>query len=68
MLASHVSSEPAAAAVLGALNLRAPICADLHLGEGSGAVMLLPLLDMALAVYHSGQSFEKLGIDYVPQR
>ena len=68
MLASHVSSEPAAAALLEALGLRAPICADLHLGEGSGAVALLPLLDLALSVYHSGQSFEKLGIAaYVPQ-
>ena len=67
MLASHVSSEPAAPAVLEALGLRAPISAGLHLGEGSGAVALLPLLDLALAVYHSGQSFAKLGIAaYVP--
>ena len=40
----------------------------MRLGEGSGAVMLLPLLDMALALYHSGQSFERLGIEaYTPQ-
>lgn len=68
MLASHVSAEPASGALLDALKLRAPICAELRLGEGSGAVALLPLLDMALAVYRSGQSFEKLGIAaYVPQ-
>lgn len=68
MLASHVSAEPAAGALLDALGLRAPISAGLRLGEGSGAVALLPLLDMALAVYRSGQSFEKLGIAaYVPQ-
>ena len=34
----------------------------------SGAAAVLPLLDMALAVYHSGQTFGRLGIDaYVPQ-
>ena len=68
MLASHCSAESAAERVLDALGLNAPIRAGLRLGEGSGAVALLPLLDMALAVYNSGQSFEKLGIAaYVPQ-
>lgn len=68
MLASHRSAEPAAERVLAALRLDAPIRARLCLGEGSGAVALLPLLDMALALYGSGQSFEKLGIAaYTPQ-
>ena len=50
------------------LGLSAPLCAGLRLGEGSGAVMALPLLDMALAVYHSGHTFGALGIDaYTPQ-
>ena len=44
------------------------LTAGLRLGEGSGAVAALPLLDMALAVYHSGHSFTQLGIDaYTPQ-
>ena len=68
MLASHVSSEPAGRALLEALGLEAPIHAGMHLGEGSGAVCLLSLLDQALAVYHSGQTFEKLGAEaYTPQ-
>ena len=67
-LASHVSSEPAGKLLLDALHLQAPLQAGMHLGEGSGAVCLLPLLDQALAVYHSGQNFEKLGIEaYKPQ-
>ena len=67
-LASHVSSEPAGKILLDALGLQAPLHAGMHLGEGSGAVCLLPLLDQALAVYHSGQNFEKLGIEaYTPQ-
>ena len=68
MLASHLTAEPAGEALAEALGLPAPIHAGLRLGEGSGAVALLPLLDMALAVYHSGQSFERLGIEaYTPQ-
>ena len=63
MLASHVSAEPAGKALLDALGLKAPIDARLHLGEGGGALMLMPLLDMALAVYDSGQSFARLGIE-----
>ena len=68
MLATHLSSEPAGETLLRALGLEAPITAGMHLGEGSGAVAFLPLLDMALAVYHSGQTFDKLGIAaYTPQ-
>ena len=68
MLASHVSAEPAGDRLLEALGLEAPIRARLRLGEGSGAVMLLPLLDLALSVYNSGQDFDRLGIEaYVPQ-
>ncbi len=68
MLASHVSAEPAGHLVLDALGLRPLITAGMRLGEGSGAVAALPLLDMALAVYGSGQTFGHLGIAaYTPQ-
>ena len=68
LLLSHCSAEPAAAQALEALDLPAPITAGLRLGEGGGAVALLSLLDMALAVYNSGQTFDRLGIDaYTPQ-
>ena len=68
LFASHVSAEPAGVAVLNALRLEAPIRAGLRLGEGSGALMFLPLLNMALLEYGSGQDFSRLGIAaYVPQ-
>lgn len=68
MLASHVSAEPAGKLALDALGLHPLITAGMRLGEGSGAVAALPLLDMALAVYHSGHTFQKLGIEaYTPQ-
>ena len=63
ILASHVSAEPAAGLLLEGMGLSAPIHAGLRLGEGTGAVCLVPLLDMALAVYDSGQSFARLGIE-----
>lgn len=68
MLPSHVSAEPAGGLMLEALGLTPLLTAGMRLGEGSGAVALLPLLDMALAVYQSGQTFGRLGIDaYTPQ-
>ena len=67
MIASHCSAEPAAQAILKELGLDALIFADMKLGEGTGAVCLLPMLDAALAVYHSAVSFEDTGIaQYVP--
>lgn len=69
MLASHVSAEPAGQKVLQALGLDPLITAQMRLGEGSGAVAALPLLDMALAVYNGGQTFDRLGIEaYTPQK
>ena len=63
LIASHVSSETAAGLLLDALGLEPCITAGLHLGEGSGAVLALGMLDQALAVYHSGHTFGALGID-----
>ena len=68
LIASHVSREPAAVLLLEELGLNPVISADLHLGEGSGAVLALSLLDQAMAVYNSGHTFGHLGIEaYTPQ-
>lgn len=63
MLASHVSAEPLGALLLEKLGLEAPLIAGMHLGEGSGALLLIPLLETALEVYRSGQDFAGLGIE-----
>lgn len=69
LLSSHVSAEPAGKMVLEALGLEPLITAQMRLGEGSGAVAALPLLDLALAVYGGGQTFGELGIEaYTPQK
>ena len=63
MLASHVSGEPAAEKLLEKIGQKPLIKAEMRLGEGTGGIMLLPLLDGALAVYNSAHSFENLGIE-----
>ena len=52
MIASHVSAEPASVWLLEALELEPMITAGLCLGEGSGCIAAIPLLDMALKVYN----------------
>ena len=68
MLPSHCSDEPAAKRVLMVLNKYPIIFANMRLGEGTGGVCLLPMLDMALAVYGGHATFDAVGIDaYTPQ-
>ncbi len=61
--ASHVSEEPIGVLVQKALRLPAMIHGKLCLGEGSGAVALLPLLDMGLSVYKNMGTFDDLQIE-----
>ena len=68
MIASHCSAEPAAKAVLDRIGLRAVLNAELKLGEGTGAVCMMPLLDLALSVYNHSAAFADTGIkQYTPQ-
>ena len=67
VFASHVSAEPAGHMVLDALHRQPLITAGMRLGEGTGAVAAIPLLDMACAVYQESYTFEQGGIEhYVP--
>lgn len=63
LIASHLSKEPITARIMEELGLRPVIYADLALGEGTGAAMLFPLLDMALAVYRLNDSFDQMAIE-----
>lgn len=63
MIPSHHSHEPGGSRIINYLNLIAPIGAEMALGEGTGGVMLLPMLDMAFALYHGEHSFENIGIE-----
>lgn len=57
MIASHVSKEPAAHMILDALEKEAFLHGNMCLGEGTGAVALFPLLDMAVDVYEKMSTF-----------
>ena len=63
MLASHVSAEPVGKMLLGALGLKPLITAEMRLGEGTGGLMLLPLLDCALSVYNNAHKFDEINIE-----
>ena len=63
MIASHVSREPAAHLILEHMNKEAVLHADMCLGEGTGAVALFPILDLAAAVYHSMSTFDVIHVE-----
>lgn len=63
MLPSHVSAEPAGELLLESLALKPLITAGMRLGEGTGGVMLLPLLDGALSIYNSAHRFDDISIE-----
>ena len=67
MLASHLSGEPAGWPVLNALGVKPILQAGMRLGEGTGAVAVMPILDMAMTVYN-GDTFDDIQIEaYTPQ-
>lgn len=61
-VAGHRSAEPGHAAALAALGLRPLIDLDLRLGEGSGAVLALPLVQAAVRVLNETASFDSAGV------
>lgn len=63
ILASHVSAEPAGRRIMDALGLKAPLDCGMHLGEGSGAVALLPLLKMGARVYEEMSTFDDIKVE-----
>lgn len=67
MIASHVSAEPGGLLLLDYLEKKPVIQGGLRLGEGTGALTLFPLLDMALAVYRGMSTFADMEIqEYQP--
>ena len=62
MLPSHLSAEPAARMIAKELDFHPILHGGLRLGEGTGAVALLPFLDMASAVYHRLMTYGDIGM------
>ncbi len=63
MIASHKGKEAGSARALELLDKKPVIDANMALGEGSGAVMIFPLLDMAMSLYDNGTGFLAASIE-----
>lgn len=63
MLPSHVSKEPAGKLLLDSLGLEQFLTCDMCLGEGTGAIALMPILDLALEVYNKMSTFDDIEIE-----
>jgi nicotinate-nucleotide--dimethylbenzimidazole phosphoribosyltransferase len=62
-IAGHRSAEPGHAHALRTLGLRPLIELDLRLGEGTGAVLALPLVQAAAAALRDMATFDAAGVD-----
>ena len=61
-VAGHSSSEPGAAVALAHLGLRPLLDLDLRLGEGSGAVLAVPLVQAAARILAEVATFDSAGV------
>ena len=61
-VAGHRSAEPGHAHALTALGLRPLVDLDLRLGEGSGAVLALPIVQGAVRVLREVSTFSSAGV------
>ncbi len=58
-----MSMEPAMLKICERMGIEPVIHANMHLGEGTGAVLLMPMLDTVLAVYNSGTTFDAIDVE-----
>jgi nicotinate-nucleotide--dimethylbenzimidazole phosphoribosyltransferase len=61
-VAGHASTEPAALVAMAALGLEPVLTLDLRLGEGTGALLALPLLNAAAATLAEMATFDSAGV------
>ena len=63
LIASHSSKEPGMALVLEEMGLTAFLYCNMCLGEGTGGIAFLPVLELALEVYQKMGTFEENKIE-----
>lgn len=67
ILASHMSKEPASELLMKLLNKEPSLNCNMCLGEGTGALLLMPMLEMGLHIYETMSTFEEIDVEtYVP--
>ncbi|WP_430782997.1 nicotinate-nucleotide--dimethylbenzimidazole phosphoribosyltransferase [Actinoplanes sp. G11-F43] len=62
MVAGHRSAEPGAGVALAHLGLEPLLDLGMRLGEGSGAVLALPIVSAAVRVLHEVATFDSAGV------
>lgn len=63
MFASHVSKEPAGNEIIDCLGLKAFLTCDMCLGEGTGAIVAIPVIRMGIDVYMKMRTFDEAKIE-----
>lgn len=63
ILPSHLSDEPASRKILNALEKKPFLTCGMCLGEGTGAVAVMPLLEMGLQVYRRMGTFDDIHVE-----
>lgn len=63
LIPSHIGKEPAAIHLNRLLGFEPVIHANMALGEGTGAVVMMGMLDIAMTVYDSCELFDDIAVD-----
>lgn len=67
LIAAHRSAEPGHAAILAHLGLAPLLNLDLRLGEGTGAVLAMPIVEAAARILDEMATFEEAGVAGRPE-
>ncbi len=62
LVGGHRSQEPGHNLLLNYLDLTPLLDLGMRLGEGTGAVLAMPILESALALYHQMATFASAGV------
>jgi nicotinate-nucleotide--dimethylbenzimidazole phosphoribosyltransferase len=62
LMFGHMSAEPGHQRVLGALDAQPVLQLGMRLGEGSGAAMAVPILQLACALHNGMATFAEAGV------
>ena len=62
LIAGHQSEEPGHKLLLDHLSLSPLLSLNMRLGEGSGAVLAMPIIEAALAIYNQMATFTSAGV------
>lgn len=62
LIAGHRSQEPGHQLLLDSLHLTPVLALDMRLGEGTGAVLAMPILQAALVLYNQMATFASAGV------